>query len=257
MRATVWFEDQFLGDGEAYDRRAREFRDARRGELGPAVVRTLKALADDSWAKAEEALDTLTESGGIQNVDRFWIVNGFSGGVTSAGLEALEEVPGVRKIFLDTSWRGLPPAREGEAPHYEPTSRPAFDPTRYLHPWYVRYLLADKTWKDLGVTGAGTLNVVHDHNFVMSPNVAANLHRNPREVPGNGKDDDENGLVDDVHGFNFNRGNAVLTTAPVPPDGGTGPALHGFTLRSHHLRRGSRRRRVRVRDRARGRRGPA
>lgn len=29
------------------------------------------------------------------------------------------------------------------------------------------------------------------------------LWRNPREVPGNGKDDDNNGYIDDVHGWNF------------------------------------------------------
>ncbi|MGE0614697.1 MAG: S8 family peptidase, partial [Bacteriovoracia bacterium] len=37
----------------------------------------------------------------------------------------------------------------------------------------------------------------HDH-----PDLAANLYRNPGEIPGNGKDDDGNGYVDDVHGWN-------------------------------------------------------
>jgi subtilisin family serine protease/P pilus assembly chaperone PapD len=35
------------------------------------------------------------------------------------------------------------------------------------------------------------------------PDLAANLYTNPGEVPGNGQDDDGNGLVDDVHGFDF------------------------------------------------------
>ncbi|MFM7358181.1 MAG: S8 family serine peptidase [Sediminibacterium sp.] len=30
-----------------------------------------------------------------------------------------------------------------------------------------------------------------------------NLWRNPREIPGNGKDDDKNGYIDDVYGWNF------------------------------------------------------
>ena len=33
--------------------------------------------------------------------------------------------------------------------------------------------------------------------------LAENLWRNPRETPGNGRDDDGNGYVDDVHGWNF------------------------------------------------------
>uniref|UniRef100_A0A061RE24 Peptidase s8 n=1 Tax=Tetraselmis sp. GSL018 TaxID=582737 RepID=A0A061RE24_9CHLO len=35
------------------------------------------------------------------------------------------------------------------------------------------------------------------------PDLAANIWTNPGEVPGNGIDDDGNGFVDDVHGYNF------------------------------------------------------
>ena len=35
------------------------------------------------------------------------------------------------------------------------------------------------------------------------PDLAANIWRNPKEIPGNGKDDDNNGYVDDVHGYDF------------------------------------------------------
>lgn len=35
------------------------------------------------------------------------------------------------------------------------------------------------------------------------PDIAANLYTNPGEVPGNGIDDDANGFLDDVHGWDF------------------------------------------------------
>jgi subtilisin family serine protease len=35
------------------------------------------------------------------------------------------------------------------------------------------------------------------------PDLAANIWTNPGEIPGNGKDDDGNGYIDDVHGWNF------------------------------------------------------
>ncbi len=35
------------------------------------------------------------------------------------------------------------------------------------------------------------------------PDLAANIWVNPGEIPGNGIDDDENGFVDDVHGYDF------------------------------------------------------
>ena len=38
------------------------------------------------------------------------------------------------------------------------------------------------------------------------PDLAANLWRNPLEIPGNGVDDDLNGYVDDVHGIDVANG---------------------------------------------------
>ena len=35
------------------------------------------------------------------------------------------------------------------------------------------------------------------------PDLAANIWTNPGEVPGNGEDDDGNGFIDDVHGYDF------------------------------------------------------
>ncbi len=35
------------------------------------------------------------------------------------------------------------------------------------------------------------------------PDLEANIWRNPREIPGNGVDDDANGYVDDAHGYDF------------------------------------------------------
>lgn len=37
---------------------------------------------------------------------------------------------------------------------------------------------------------------------ITHPDLARNVYTNPREIPGNGIDDDHNGYVDDVHGFN-------------------------------------------------------
>ncbi|PKF74877.1 S8 family serine peptidase [Chryseobacterium sp. PMSZPI] len=38
---------------------------------------------------------------------------------------------------------------------------------------------------------------------VDHPGLVKNLWTNPNEIPGNGKDDDGNGYIDDVHGWNF------------------------------------------------------
>lgn len=43
------------------------------------------------------------------------------------------------------------------------------------------------------------------------PDLEANVYRNPGEVPGNGIDDDRNGFVDDVHGYNVAEQNTDLS----------------------------------------------
>lgn len=223
-RILVWFDKQFLGDGKAYLRRAKEFSGAKRRELRGKVIRTLKACSDKSFAAAKADLDKLLAEKKIANLKRHWIINGFSCTVTKEGLDAIKKLPGVKKIFL----RGgdkidrTPTAFRAGGTVFPPVPHPAFKPTQYKHPWYIRYLLADRAWTSFGATGKGVLNVIHDFYFVYSPNVTRNLYRNLKEIPGNGKDDDGNGLVDDYHGYNFRANSPNLAL-------GSHAATHGFS----------------------------
>ncbi len=227
VRATVWFGEQLLGDGKAYRRRAQTFRGRGRRELRDAVVRTLKALSARTWKKVEARIAKLVKGGGLRAVERHWIINGFSCGVTPEGLADLVKLPGVRKVFgARIGWPG--PKPPGAMPVFPKGKRRALDAKGTKRPWYVRSLLADKVWKRFGVTGEGTLNVIHDFNFLYSPNLTPNAYRHPGEIPGNGKDDDGNGLVDDTYGFNFDHATGALTTAPVGPQATDGPKMHGF-----------------------------
>ena len=54
------------------------------------------------------------------------------------------------------------------------------------------------------------------------PDLAANVWTNPNEIPGNGIDDDGNGVIDDVHGFN-----AVRKTGDPLDDGSHGTHVAG------------------------------
>ncbi|MEE3054993.1 MAG: S8 family serine peptidase [Planctomycetota bacterium] len=227
-RATIWFDDQLLGDGEAYRRRSVEFSGRRRGELGRAAARTLKAIHERSWNKAAPRIRELIEKGMVSQLERHWIVNGFSCITVKEHLESLRSVPGVKKIFAGPR---LPPKRtppQGQAPAFKPQKKKNHDPRLNKHPWYIRSLLADRAWKQFGVRGKGVLNVVHDFNFVFSDNLTGNLHRNLGELPGNGLDDDRNGFVDDYHGFNFDANTALLTTAQVPLRSSSPKGMHGF-----------------------------
>jgi len=53
-------------------------------------------------------------------------------------------------------------------------------------------------------TGSGVIIAVIDTGLdVTHPDIAPNLWTNPGEVPNNGVDDDNNGYIDDVHGYDF------------------------------------------------------
>jgi len=55
-----------------------------------------------------------------------------------------------------------------------------------------------------GMSGAGTIIGVIDTGVDYThPDLAANMWVNPGEIPDNGIDDDGNGYIDDIHGWNF------------------------------------------------------
>jgi len=60
----------------------------------------------------------------------------------------------------------------------------------------------DTAWRQ--TTGADVTVAIIDSGIDLGhPDLAPNLWTNPGEIPGNGIDDDGNGYVDDVHGYDF------------------------------------------------------
>ena len=62
---------------------------------------------------------------------------------------------------------------------------------------------APEGWQIARGTGQTIVAVIDSGIDSTHPDLAANLWRNPREIPGNGVDDDGNGFVDDIVGANF------------------------------------------------------
>ena len=67
-------------------------------------------------------------------------------------------------------------------------------------------------WKMKRPTPAEVVVGVLDSGVdIAHPDLAANIWTNPGEIPANGIDDDGNGYVDDVHGYDFKGGTATVT----------------------------------------------
>lgn len=215
ITVKVWFDRQLLGDGEAYQRRATEFDSTPRSALRLRVMEAMKQESDRSFLKAKKKLGELQSAGILTNIRQHWIVNGFSATTRIANVGLVKEVPGVNKIFIV---RKINSARSGFVGEDDGTnsSEFVFDPKRWLHPWYTRALKADRVWKQFGVSGKGTLNVIHDFHFANSPQMAKS----------------QSSLV----GFNFNTGTAQLS---VRPESDSSRDLHGIMCAAIVCGRGS------------------
>jgi subtilisin family serine protease len=81
-----------------------------------------------------------------------------------------------------------------------PSSTPPDDP-RYPQQWALTTIDAPNAWTfSTGSTNVVVADFASGINY-LHEDLAANVWRNPGEIPGNGIDDDANGYIDDVHGI--------------------------------------------------------
>ena len=70
--------------------------------------------------------------------------------------------------------------------------------------WDLQKIQARSAWLKFSKGSRDIVVAVIDTGIdVQHPDLKANIWKNPKEIPGNQKDDDGNGYVDDIHGWNF------------------------------------------------------
>jgi hypothetical protein len=105
----------------------------------------------------------------------------------TAAHRILVATPGVRRVEFDR------------------TGTPAYTPNdaNWANQWSMRRLNLESAW-DRHLGGPEGIVAVMDTGVNTShEDLVANLWRNPAEIAGNGLDDDGNGYVDDVFGYDF------------------------------------------------------
>jgi subtilisin family serine protease len=136
-----------------------------------------------------------------------------------------------------------------KVPLYTTFSDPPNDPSLTTQ-WNLTKINAKGAW-DRFSTGSNTvIAIVDDAIQITHPDLAPNIWVNPGEIAGNGIDDDSNGYVDDVNGWDFanndnnpnppstsyNHGTHVAGIASAASDNATGVASIGFSAKLMCLR---------------------
>jgi subtilisin family serine protease len=115
------------------------------------------------------------------------------------------EPAAARELALYLQGRGYPASKVGPRPGLTDVSRIVSENVTEVDAELERLAAL------VGRTTEAMLVAVVDSGFdVTHPALSAKLWTSPTEVPGNGLDDDENGLIDDVHGWDFAGGDATL-----------------------------------------------
>ena len=88
---------------------------------------------------------------------------------------------------------------------YDHRLQPAHVPNDPYWPgmWHMTQIRADEAWDTHQGDPSVVIGILDTGIDVAHPDLAANIWTNPGEIAGNGIDDDGNGYIDDVHGFDF------------------------------------------------------
>ena len=226
----VRFEDQLFKKAGDYEAWCEKNRGKGRRSLRKLVIETLKKKQKDTLTRLTSTLGKMVEEGKLPNWKRYWIVNGFAAradGPTIEALAAMKDVAFVyrmraapqyelprRRTFSDIQLQALTEFDK----KWKSDAEEPFSAEGLSIPWNVERIQAPEVWKR-GHLGQGVVVALLDTGLLPADSLTRALWRNPGETP-NGRDDDHNGFVDDLYGWNFQ------TNHPFMP-GDSGRMPHG------------------------------
>ncbi len=207
----VRMEDQLFRKAGDHETFCKKHADRPRSQNRKEVTALLRKKADGSWKKVEELVTKLEKEGEVRGPRRFWIVNGFACLAKPAAIKKLAEHEAVSFVYLDRF------ARPTRAPRSLSSSQMTAMKALFESwqkkpadlnwkdakiPWNLEGIKVPEAWRKEKAFGQGVTVAVIDSGILPTSSLAHALWKNPKET-FNGKDDDGNGLVDDVFGYDF------------------------------------------------------
>ncbi len=113
----------------------------------------------------------------------------------------------------------------------QPVQAAVIDDTFAGKQWYLGAIKAPQAWDITTGTQDVVVAVIDSGVDIDHPDLKDNIWVNPHEVADNGKDDDEDGLTDDVHGWNFVKNDGDVRPS-MSSDGSKEAYFHGTAVAS-------------------------
>ncbi|MBI3626519.1 S8 family serine peptidase [Candidatus Uhrbacteria bacterium] len=103
---------------------------------------------------------------------------------------------------LVNEYRQLPEVEIAELDQvYQATATP--DDPFFTKQYYLNQVLAPDAWDRTQGSKNAIIAIIDSGVNISHPDLAANIWQNPREIPGDGIDNDNNGFIDDINGWDF------------------------------------------------------
>jgi subtilisin family serine protease len=171
----------------------------------------LKTLSTNSQKRLISYLSSMEIVGEVTDISSMWIVNAVNARVTKRVAIELSQRDDVNWIGYDKTVFALTGFPHVDREH---DLSEAADPiigagggpvaAAYDTAWGVKWIKAPAVWK-MGYKGRGVIVAIidtgiwYDHTDLID-----RIWTNCRENPNDGEDNDRNGYVDDIHGYDFN-----------------------------------------------------
>ncbi len=204
----VRMNNQLINSAGDYEKHCDQRSHLSRTQNQEEILKILQKKSRKSWRIIRQTIEAQEQKGAIRNLRRFWIVNGFSCLAQRSVIRMLSNHPEVSFIYLDRftkPLRKVVPMDEVRKTRMQNVLNIWNEKKQRICtkiPWNVHEIGAVRSWNEENATGRGVLVAVIDSGILPSPPLIHALAKNPKEELNN-RDDDGNGLIDDLFGYDF------------------------------------------------------
>ncbi|MCP4708408.1 MAG: S8 family serine peptidase, partial [Planctomycetes bacterium] len=189
------------------------------------VIDQLKTFALSEQQGPIKSLETQVTAGHVEAVRALWIFNVIRCQADAAAIAELAGQADIAEIRYDPLRQVLlgGPNEISRSARNKKNKAMTRGPTRSGDDdeindiaWGVTHINADQVWNELGIHGQGAIVAVLDTGVDYNhTDLQDHIWQNEDEIPDNDIDDDNNGYVDDIRGYDF----AYIDNDPMDGDG--------------------------------------